>query len=413
MSVAPVSTNFYEKFLISPTATDEELKERQSEIEGMLHIRSDFFHPNLRSDYLKTIQSLANDILGQMSAMMRYGRPREELHQLQKESFLKLKTTEEFFAKQNAVFQSMTTKQRATFRSNEEKIRGTALNCDDLLMPIAEAPDFLKGQMQEDLLIAKGLCHAASFAFDAAEQGLDLLKDGVQKVCAANPLMLSPLPMNLCLPITGQNMLNVATNLSRSVKIDEQKAKTAKKISQSPAVYRCFNKEGKHVTSVPSREIPQHKDVYFHATGLDKAVKILSSGKIKRVDLGIYKGAFVSSKPELGYGAVVFALNRSIETGPVLNAKFERRAHWVGFSSSIPVNLESLEYVAVDHKVFSKDEIQKLTTELSQAAGREIPVKTVQQVDEAIKERQNDDRICVPENWPLTFEHVANFTEWL
>jgi hypothetical protein len=389
-----VSTNLYENFIINPVTTDDQLKERQSEIEAMLHIRSDFFHPNLRSDYLKTIQSLTTDILGKMSDMMQRCRPREEIHQLQKESFLRLKSTEEFFAKQNAVFQSMTTKQRATFRSNEEKIRGTSLNCDDLIMPFAEAPDFLKGQMQEDLLIAKGVCHAAGFAIDTAEQGLDFLKDGVQK------------------------MMNAATTMSKSIKpiteVPSQKAKAAK-IANSPAVYRCFTKDGNYVTSVPSTQIPQYKDVYFHATGLDKAVGILSMGKIKRVDLGIYKGAFVSSKPELGYGAVVFALNRSIETVPVLNARFDHvpGSHWVGFSNSIPVNLNSLEYVAVDQRFFSEEEIQKLTIELTRAAGREIQVKTVTQVNEVIEQRKNDERICVPEDWPLTFEHLGNFTEWL
>lgn len=181
----------------------------------------------------------------------------------------------------------------------------------------------------------------------------------------------------------------------------------AVKIAGSPAVYRCFNKAGESVPSVPAKEVSPRKDVYFHATPLEKAFHILSAEKIKRLDLGLFKGAFVSSKPELPFGAVVFALNRSIEKGPVLNARFERGAHWVGFAQSIPVNLDSLEYVAVDLNHFSRNDIPALAAKFSQAAGREIQVKAVQDVMETLKGHHNDDRVCVPEEWPLTCEQFV------
>ena len=208
-----------------------------------------------------------------------------------------------------------------------------------------------------------------------------------------------------------------AVNPSTQVGIQKTKVLLkAKKIAESPAVYRCFNKAGEYVTSVPSREIPQHKAVYFHATGLREAEQILRSGKIKRVDLSAYKGAFVSSRLELGYGPMVFALNRSIETVPVLNAQFDKvlSAHWVGFSSSIPVNLETLEYVAVDVREFSTEDISEFAAKLSKAAGREIQVKSAAEVAKTVVQRLDHENVCVPEEWPLTFQHPVDVdTKWL
>jgi hypothetical protein len=206
--------------------------------------------------------------------------------------------------------------------------------------------------------------------------------------------------------------VNRLTNSNLIAPVDPQKTKVhvnAQKIAESPAVYRCFNKKGESTSPVPLSEIPQHEDKYFHATKLDKAIQILTTGEIERKDLGMFKGAFVSSKPESErYGPVVFALNRSIETIPVLNARFDRgpNSHWVGFESSIPVNSDSLEYVAVDLTKFSKDDIPKLKAMLSQAAGREIQVKAVNQVLETIQQRLEHECVCVPEEWPLTFKHI-------
>lgn len=199
-------------------------------------------------------------------------------------------------------------------------------------------------------------------------------------------------------------------NQSSPAQFEPQKSKAAPKavkINGSPVVYRCFNQAGQFTASVPATEIPIHKDVYFHATDLSKAKQILSAEKIKRLDLGLYRGVFVSSKPELHIGAVVFALNRSIESGLVLNAQFDSGAHWVGFSNSIPVNVESLEYIAVDQSLISKNDISLLAAQFSQAAGREIPIKSVHEVVETIQKRQNDESVCVPEGWPLTCEYTT------
>ena len=191
MSVAPVDSSFYEKLLANT----------ESEIEGMLQIRSNFLHPTLRPDYLKTIQSLANDILSKMSEMMRQGIPRDEIYQLQKDSFHRLKSVEDFFTQQNAILEGMTTAQRATFRSNEEKVRGTTF---------VSPPDRVKNQMRDDLLIGMGIVSAAGAAINAADQGLQVFNESLRLACAVNPLMPSPLSMPLCLPVVAEAALGQA-----------------------------------------------------------------------------------------------------------------------------------------------------------------------------------------------------------
>lgn len=179
----------------------------------------------------------------------------------------------------------------------------------------------------------------------------------------------------------------------------------AAKVAESPTVYRRFNEAGNSVASVPLTEIPVHKDVYFHTTRFRKAEKILAEGRIKRLDLGPYKGAFVSSMPELNFGEIVFALNRNIETGQVLNARYWLDSHWVGFQKSIPVNWESLEYIAVDVERFTMQDLPVLAAKFSKAAGREIQVKPAHRVLETLEKRLKKDGVYVPEEWPLTFEH--------
>ncbi len=173
----------------------------------------------------------------------------------------------------------------------------------------------------------------------------------------------------------------------------------------STTPYRQFTKNGKSIAPIPYAEVPRHADVYFHATSIENALKILSSKSIQRLDLTAFRGAFVSTLPERQYGDIVFALNRRIEqAGPALHAKFRAGSHNVGFAQSIPVTLETLEYVAVKSDVLAAHTIEALGKELSLAAGREIPVVPLEPIIKLAKGRLKREGVYVPEEWPMRLD---------
>ncbi len=155
-------------------------------------------------------------------------------------------------------------------------------------------------------------------------------------------------------------------------------------------------------------EVPRHPDVYFHATSFERACGILKSSSIKRFDRSYFLGAFVSTRPEFSLGDIVLAFNRSIEkVGEVLNSDFVSGRYWVGFSKSIPVTSESLEYIAVKADLLAHEPIESLAKQLSAAAGREIPVFPLEPIIEIVEKRAIQEGIFVPDEWPV-FKRVTH-----
>jgi hypothetical protein len=147
-------------------------------------------------------------------------------------------------------------------------------------------------------------------------------------------------------------------------------------------------------------------ETYFHATPTaERLAAILKSGSIERLDMGAYQGAFVSTRPEFNFGRFVLALNRNIEkTGPVLNAEGNRLSCWAGFAKDIPVNANTLEFVAISVKKLSIEEFSKMSKMFSEAAGRPIVIKPLEVVSRDVKRRIAKNGSYVPEKWPTTME---------
>lgn len=150
-------------------------------------------------------------------------------------------------------------------------------------------------------------------------------------------------------------------------------------------------------------ELPKYDDVYFHATSLRKALNILKSRSLKRLD---EEGAFVATTPELEFGKIVFVFNRSIEPlSKVLNAEFMvGKNYWIGFAKSIPIRSSTLEYVAVYENLLSITSIETLEKTFSELAGMEIIVKPLKPVRRLAERRTKNDGNFVPAEWPTTLD---------
>jgi predicted RNA binding protein YcfA (HicA-like mRNA interferase family) len=167
--------------------------------------------------------------------------------------------------------------------------------------------------------------------------------------------------------------------------------------------YRQFSKTGKPMANLSSKEIPSHSDVYFHTTGSEEAMGILLSEEIFRKDKpGNYRGAFVSTRPENLKGNVAFAFNRKIEfVSPVISGHIYSGAYCAGFAKSIPVNRETLEYIAVGADALGTKTLQQFQQEISTAAGREIKVVPLEATIKKIKRRTAEEGMTIPNQWTL------------
>lgn len=67
----------------------------------------------------------------------------------------------------------------------------------------------------------------------------------------------------------------------------------------------------------------------------------------------MYRGAFVSTKPELDFGDYILAFNRNIERRSGLIHGFLASAdtYWAGFKENIPVNKKTVQAIWVNGPV--------------------------------------------------------------
>jgi hypothetical protein len=137
---------------------------------------------------------------------------------------------------------------------------------------------------------------------------------------------------------------------------------------------------------------------YFHETSFENARSILSSGGIEHSLGGLY---FVSSRPLESYGNVVLLFNDALDTHSVVGRFFfdqaelsRKRGYAIGFEQPIPVNEKTLVGIAARDRRLSLSE-QEI---LSKAAGREIQIYNLHEVEQALNLREKHFGIQAPQH---------------
>ena len=92
---------------------------------------------------------------------------------------------------------------------------------------------------------------------------------------------------------------------------------------------------------------------FFHATNtFEKFSAIITSGQIKVMHNGAYKGAFVSCQHVKSYGDFVFILSKKLVNHSFLHANSLDASgdYWAGFAKDIPLNkyLTAVAYTGMD-----------------------------------------------------------------
>jgi len=148
------------------------------------------------------------------------------------------------------------------------------------------------------------------------------------------------------------------------------------------------------------------KGFFFHATSEKALESILKTKRVEVRHEKLYRGAFVSTRPELSFGKCVLAFKRNIERLSTLEHGFtiNQNTYWAGFSQDIPVSESTLAYIMLDSQ--SIDQKTALEALCEKWTGRKIEVILVNNTQSKIKDIESLNT-GIPKEWPDEGEKVG------
>lgn len=138
---------------------------------------------------------------------------------------------------------------------------------------------------------------------------------------------------------------------------------------------------------------------FYHATSEVALKSILKSKKVEVRHEKAFRGAFVSTKPETGFGRCILAFKKNIERLSPLEHGFQlgNTTYWAGFSRDIPVSESTLSHIILDQG--SDHECRALENRCEQWTGRSIAVLSLQEAEEHLSSVENLN-MGIPAEWP-------------
>lgn len=149
-----------------------------------------------------------------------------------------------------------------------------------------------------------------------------------------------------------------------------------------------------------------NKGFFFHATPEMNLESILKGRKVEVRHEKLYRGAFVSTRPETSFGPCILVFKRNIERLSRLEHGFTmgNRTYWAGFSQDIPVTEQSLAYIILNNADEGKR--QELEKNCNAWTGREIDVISLRNVENNLEAIEGLD-MGIPIEWPDEGENVG------
>ena len=165
------------------------------------------------------------------------------------------------------------------------------------------------------------------------------------------------------------------------------------------------------VTTIYDKTLRQlAKSYYFHATPtLESLESILKGRRVKVMHERAFKGAFVSTQPETGFGDYILVFKKvQIERLSHLEYGFSmgQDRFWAGFSQDIPVTESTLAHIVLNNG--SQGDIQQLKNTVKQWTGRDISVFRKQAIDTPLENIHNLN-LGVPKEWTADIDSSEDF----
>ena len=201
--------------------------------------------------------------------------------------------------------------------------------------------------------------------------------------------------------LTSKRWFVQAFNQKMFKKVREVLADTVYRPITRGRPIRWLNNEEASAGGTCSKANIVSKGVFFHATSEKALESILKARKVEVRHEKAYRGAFVSTRPELNFGPCVLAFKRNIERLSELHHGFNKaneNTYWAGFSQDIPVNDRTLAYIILNSH--SESERKRLQNQCRTWTGRTIQVILNDEVD-------LPGEVAIPKEWPEEGEQAA------
>lgn len=188
----------------------------------------------------------------------------------------------------------------------------------------------------------------------------------------------------------GKDIGKISVNNSNKIFSDKAR-QIAKRKLQKKGIHRIVDQEA--ILKSPGKvSLVEAEGPFYHATKSPKILKaIFSSGEVKVMHNGAYRGAFVSQQPEYErYGNYVLVFYDNIkkhkDDSPrahlqcfrnISNNSSPHQYAWIGFGTRLPINSRYLAGVILNLNYVKNPEKErkKLKKELCKLAGRKITVE--------------------------------------
>ncbi len=146
---------------------------------------------------------------------------------------------------------------------------------------------------------------------------------------------------------------------------------------------------------------------FYHATSESALESILKSKKVEVRHEKAFRGAFVSTQPETGFGNCILAFYRNIERLSPLQHGFEVGSnYWAGFSQDIPVTASTLAYIILEERNYDKS--QRLSDNCKAWTGRAIEVISLEEARHHLDTIQQQ-HMGIPAEWPSSRDSGGPF----
>lgn len=148
-------------------------------------------------------------------------------------------------------------------------------------------------------------------------------------------------------------------------------------------------------------KVNRHRHAFFyHATSEAALESILKTGRVEVRHEKAFRGAFVSTYPETGFGRCVLGFNRQIERLAPLEHGFriDQNTYWAGFSQDIPVADPTLEYIMLEGGDLQA--CQDLKARCQAWAGRKIEVISLDDRAQTRLQAIRNLNMGIPQEWP-------------
>lgn len=174
-----------------------------------------------------------------------------------------------------------------------------------------------------------------------------------------------------------------------------------------PNVQNAGMSQGEQIEAIFKRVVCLNRARFFHGTRSEDALRAILQSEIEVRHQGAYRGAFASTRPELGYGPYYIGLTDMIGflSPPLINMAPQNAGGaggagaWCGFSKGIPV-IPGITVAYIAYNYGSAAQCEQLEQRVFEWTGHRVPVIPLDTVEQWLNSLKNGNDV-IPVWWNI------------